>query len=393
MRRVTLDQARRIALGAQGFGETRPPGRVDVRHFRRVFRSIGILQLDSVNVLVRSHYLPVFSRLGPYDRAALHRWTTKSEEIFEYWGHMASLLPTDLYPELRFRMDQWEPWGRLQRIIEEQPGYVESVYEQIVAEGPLQVADLDEPGRRTGPWWGYPPGKTALEWLFASGRVSAYRTTSFGRLYDLVGRVLPADVIETPPLAAEAAYRALLLRSARHHGIGTAWDFGDYYRLHMPTARPVLAALAREGALEEVEVPGWRGPVYLYPSAIMPHRVRGAALLSPFDSLVWERDRTERLFDFRYRIEIYVPREKRIHGYYVLPFLLDGRLRARVDLKTDRALGTLRVRSAFIEPGEDPRRVAPALASELETMADWLGLPEIAYEEAGDLMPVLHSAT
>jgi len=384
-RSMTVGQARRVALGAQGLTSPRPTGRIDVRHFRRVLDCVGLLQLDSVNVLERSHYLPMFSRLGPYDRAALDRWTTDSGEIFEYWGHAASLIPVDRYPTLRFRMDEMKPWGSVRRLIDERPGYVESVFEQVAERGPVTVADLDDPGERGGPWWGYAPGKDALEWLFASGRVTAYRTSSFGRRYELPERVVPGSVMHRPVPDSFEAYRTLLVAATRHHGIGTAADLADYYRLHVSTARPILESLTADGSLVPVTVEGWGHPAYAHPDAAMPRSVSGAALLSPFDSLIWNRDRVERLFCFRYRIEIYTPKDQRVHGYYVLPFLLDGELVARVDLKADRKTGRLLVQAAHLEPGHDASRVAPALARELAAMAVWLNLDEIEVMDRGDL--------
>ena len=391
-RTLTNDQARRIALGAQGFTTPRPTGRVDIRHFRRVLDRVGLLQLDSVNVLERSHYLPMFSRLGPYDRAAFDRWTVSSGELFEYWGHEASLIPVGRYPMFRFRMGEMQPWGSVRRLLDERPGYVEGVLEQVAERGPLTVADLDDAGERGGPWWGYAPGKHALEWLFASGRVTAYRSPTFGRRYDLPERVIPAALLGGSPPDRTEAYRTLLVDAARHHGIGTAADLADYHRLHKPTARPILEDLALEGVVVPVAVDGWRHPAYLHPDAAMPRRSAGTALLSPFDSLIWNRDRVERIFGFRYRIEIYVPKEQRVYGYYVLPFMLDGDLVARVDLKADRKARRLLVQAAHLEPGHDVSRVSPPLADELQAMASWLGMGEIVVVDRGDLAGSLRAS-
>lgn len=389
MRSLSASQAKRIALGAQGFLDSGPTGRVDVRHFRRVMNRVGVVQLDSVNVLARTHYLPFFSRLGAYDRTVLDRWLNDSGEVYEYWAHEASVLPIERYPLFRFRRQDVQPWRRVQELLASHPDYVESVYREVVARGPLTVSDLENPGRRTGSWWGYGSGKVALEWLFVTGRITASRTSAFTRCYDLPERRLSSEVLETTGPGRREAYRKLLVLSARHHGVGTARDLADYYRLHIPTARSILAELAKAGAIHEVEVAGWRSPVYLDPDATMARRADRTALLSPFDSLIWERDRTERLFGFRYRIEIYVPREKRVHGYYVLPFLLDGGLVARVDLKSDRGIQRLRVRAAHCEPGQDPARVASALATELRSLAHWLGLAAIEVEPVGNLAALL----
>ena len=384
-RTLTNDQARRVALGAQGFGTPRPPGRVDVRHFRRVLDQVGLLQLDSVNVLERSHYVPMFSRLGPYDRAAFDRWTVSSGELFEYWGHEASLIPVERHPAFRFRMDEMKPWGSVRRLIDECPGYIEDVLAQVAVKGPLTGADLEDAGERGGPWWGYAPGKHALEWLFASGRVTAYRSQTFGRRYDLPSRVVPSSILEMPAPDRTEAYRTLLVDAARHHGVGTVSDLADYHRLHKPTARPILESLAAEGLVTPVAVDGWRHPAYLHPDATIPRRASGTALLSPFDSLIWNRDRVERIFGFRYRIEIYVPKEQRQFGYYVLPFLLDGDLVARVDLKADRKGRRLLVQAAHLEPGHEASRVVPPLTAELHAMMEWLGLDETVVADRGDL--------
>jgi len=380
-----------MALGSQGLTGTRPAGRVDVRHFRRVLEQIGLLQLDSVNVLARSHYLPVFSRLGSYDIARFDHWTARSGELFEYWGHMASLLPVADHPLYRWRMAAMKPWHHIREIEARRPGYVEAVYEEVRERGPVTVSDLGDAGERTGPWWGYAPGKVALEWLFAAGRLTAYRDGSFTRIYDLPERVIDPAILaaEAPP--AEEAYRVLLERAARHHGVGTAADLADYHRLHVPMARKVMAAMAKRGELEQVEVEGWKGPAYAHPEARLPRR-GGTALLSPFDPLVWNRDRAERLFGFFYRIEIYVPAPKRVYGYYVLPFLMDGHLVARVDLKADRAGGALLVHGVFAEPGVDRTAVAAALAGHLEEMARWLGLSEVKVAANGDLSRLLAGA-
>jgi uncharacterized protein YcaQ len=304
MRRVTADQARRIALAAQGFTDPEPTGAVDRRHFRRVFRRIGLLQLDSVNVLARSHYLPVLARLGPYHRARLDDYTARSGEVFEYWSHVASLLPVEDYPLYRHRMDAEPIWESIAVMGREHPEYVRSVYDEIAERGPLTVSDLSDPGARTGPWWGYGNGKYALEWLFMKGRITSRRTNGFTRLYDLTERVIPQHLLDAEPVPENEAHRVLLLKAARHHGIGTARDLADYHRIKVPAARPILAGLVAAGELEQVEVPGWRNPVYLHPEADRPRRAHGTALLSPFDSLIWERDRTERIFNFFYREQV-----------------------------------------------------------------------------------------
>ena len=386
--KISLDRARRLALAAQGFADPPPRGRVDVRHFRRVLRRVGVVQLDSVNVIARAHYLPFFARLGPYDPEALDRWLWRSGELFEYWIHEASLTAIERWPLLTYRMRRPHHWKSIERINVEQPGFVQQVLDEVRESGPLRVGELPEGSGRTGPWWGYGPGKLALEWLFVRGEITIADRPNFTRLYDLTDRVIPAE-LRRHHVEQDEAERSLLRDAVRHHGIGTVADLADYHRLKRTPAKAHLAELAAAGDIAEVSVDDWPGPVYMDPELSVPHAIEGAALLAPFDPVVWFRDRAERLFDFHYRIEIYTPQEKRIHGYYVLPFLLDGELVARVDLKADRGAGRLLVRGAFSEPGQDRRRVATALRTELESMASWQGLSEIEVDANGDLAPYL----
>jgi uncharacterized protein len=400
---ISLRDARRIALAAQGFGDARPKGRVDSRHFRRVLDRLATVQIDSVNVVTRSHELVFFSRLGPYDRAALTRWLWDSRQVFEYWGHEASLHPVSRHRLLRWRMAGDHQWGGIRRSVRDNPQMVEAALAEIAASGPVSIGDLDvhrQAPRREASWWGWGDGKRVVEHLFYTGAVTATRRNGFTRYYVLPERWLPAEALAEPTPDPDDARRELLLLSARAHGLGTARDLADYYRINVPAAAELLAGLADDGALERVRVEGWTQPAYLHPEARVPRRrLRARALLSPFDSVIWERQRTERLFGFRYRIEIYVPAAKRVHGYYVLPFLLDDHLVGRVDLKADRQAGVLRVRSAWAEPdgvlrrvdGRD--RVAGELAGELATMAGWLDLPGgVDVESAGDLAPDLAAA-
>ena len=392
-RQLSNSQARRIALAAQGFSEPRPNGRIDRRHFRRVIDRIGLLQLDSVNVLQRSHYLPMWSRLGPYSIEALDQYTARSGEMFEYWGHVASLLPVGLHRLFRWRMEEMEPWRRVQDVIGGHADYVPSILAEIAEHGPLTVSDLSDPGTRTGPWWGHGKGKVALDWLFAKGQVTAYRNGNFGRLYDLPENVIASEYLNAPTPTKEEAYRELLLLSARHHGIGTAADLTDYYRLNKPIARPILAALVADGELEEVAVAGWPHPAYMHPEAKLPRLIKSSALLSPFDPVVWERDRVERLFDFFYRIEIYVPEPERIYGYYVLPFLMGEHLVGRFDLKSDRKNGVLLVKGSYREESADADEVAERVAPELVSMSEWLGLGgDVDIADRGNLAAVLKRA-
>jgi len=386
MRKVSIEAARRIALGAQGFSTPKPAGRIDVRHFRRVMHQLGLVQLDSVNVCVRTHYMPFYSRLGAYDRGHLDSWLNESGENFEYWAHAAAVLPVDRYPLWRWKMETMKPWRRADDLLDAHPGLIENVLQQVGDHGPLTVRDLDAPEHTNEAWWGYGPGKVALEVLFANGHVSALRTGNFMRLYDLPERTIPPEFLdEGIAYDKEDAYRQLLIEATRHHGIGTAADIADYFRLHVSTAAPILESLAQAGTIEKVAVGGWDEPAYLDRDAVRPRSITGSALLSPFDPIMWNRDRAERMFGFEYRIEIYVPEPERVFGYYVLPFMLDGDIVGRVDLKADRKGGRLLVRSAFIEEGKDVERVTAALAAELSRFSSWLGMDEIVIEERGNL--------
>ncbi len=391
VRTMSIDRARRAALAAQGLHRPRP-GRVDVRHLRRVLDHVGLVQLDSVNVIARAHYLPFFARLGAYDTGALDRWLWRSGELFEYWGHEASMLPIDDWPLMGHRMRGARPWNSIQRIIRDHPEFLDRIHDEVHERGPLTVSDLSEGGERTGPWWGWGKGKVALEWLFVTGRLAVADRPNFTKVYDTADRVIPDSLREAPEVDPTAARRRLLRRAVRHHGIGAVPDLADYYRIRPTDARPLLERLADDGEIVEVEVPGWKGPAYLDPDLSIPRSIRARALLAPFDPVVWFRDRAERLFDFRYRIEIYVPEPKRVYGYYVLPFLLDDRLVGRVDLKADRAGGRLLVRGAYGEDGIDRPRVARELAGELVAMAEWMRLAEIEVEDRGDLAGAVASA-
>ncbi|MDQ3463311.1 MAG: winged helix DNA-binding domain-containing protein [Actinomycetota bacterium] len=381
--------ARRVALAAQGFADPRPAGAVDVRHLRRVVDRVGLLQIDSVNVLSRSHYLPVFSRLGAYSRRQLDELAYQRRELFEYWAHEASFVPIRLHRHLRWRMAraEHEAWGSMQHLARDKPGFIEDVLAQVQERGPLTAAAVavDRP-IRPGSMWNWHEGKVAMEWLFFIGAVStARRTAGFERLYDVTDRVIPPAILAAPTPAREDAQRELVRVAARSHGVATERDLRDYFRLRVEDCRERIRELVEEGELVPVQVPGWRQQAYLHRDARIPRWIRARALLSPFDSLIWERGRTEQLFDFRFRLEIYTPAAKRVHGYYVLPFLLGDRLVARVDLKADRQAGILRVQAAFAEPAIDPRELCAELAAELRVMAEWLGLERVWAAERGDL--------
>ena len=385
---LSLADARRVALAAQGFAKARPTGRVDIRHIRRVLEHVGLLQIDSVNVLVRAHYMPLFSRLGPYRMSLLDDAVYRRREFFETWAHVASLVPVERYPLLRYRMDAEPTRPRLRHWLKENEDYVDGVLDELERRGPLAASELNEPGRgtgSTGTWWNRSKGKTALEWHFLRGRVMAHDRRNFERVYGLTERVLPGRVLESDPVERTTAERALLMLAARSHGVATAADLADYYRLPIAPCREALREFADAGALREVSVEGWKEPAYLHPDARIPRAIRAQALLAPFDPLIWERARTQRLFDFRYRIEIYVPEKQRQFGYYVLPFLLGDRLVARVDLKTDRTKRSLLVKAAYAEDGQDLSLVAGRLASELRLMAGWLELETVRVARRGNL--------
>jgi uncharacterized protein len=396
--KLTLARARRIALAAQGFGRPRPAKPPSASQIAALVGRLGVLQLDSVNVFSRSHYMPVFSRLGPYDRSRLDRLAghgngAVDRRLIEYWAHEASLIPVELHPLFRWRMAdvQREAWGSIARVIREQPDLVAETLELVAENGPVRARDTGavRAPPRPGHMWNWHQGKVALEYLFFTGQVAAAARVNFERLYDTIDRVLPADVLERPTPAAEDAQRQLVRVAAQALGIATEPDLGDYFRLPRAASKARVAELAQAGELIEVEVEGWSAAAYLWPAARQPRKLHARALLSPFDSLIWFRQRTERLFDFRYRIEIYTPAARRVHGYYVLPFLLGDRLVARVDLKSDRQRGALLVQGAFGEPGIDAVTVAAELAAELRLVSSWLGLEAVSVSRRGDLARAL----
>jgi hypothetical protein len=384
--KLSLAQARRIALAAQGFHEARPEAS-GARQIARVLQRSHLLQIDSVNVLVRAHYMPLFSRLGAYERELLDRsaYHPRKRAAFEYWGHEASLIRLDLHPLFRWRMARAArgegTYGGLARFGRERRAFIEEVRREIEARGPMGAGELSAGGKGQGSWWGWSDGKRALEWLFWAGEVTTRTRRGFERIYDLPERALPASVLNAPTPPEDEAQRELLRLSIRSLGIASERCLRDYFRIEPQDAKARIPELVEAGDLVPVTVEGWSGPVYLDPGARLPRRIEAQALVSPFDPIVWERTRTERLFGFRYRIEIYTPAEKREFGYYCLPFLLGDRIVARVDLKADRAGGRLIVHSIHPEASVAPDEIAPALGDELRLMARWLGLGEIAAPE------------
>jgi uncharacterized protein YcaQ len=392
MQSLSRAQARRVAVAAQGFLDPRHRT-PDLRTLGRTVRRTGVLQIDSVNVLQRAHYMPLFSRMGPYDTALLDRASGRSpRKLVEYWAHVAAFMPVDLWPHMQHRMrryrDGGHPW---------MDGRDDDLAASLVAElrerGRQTSRDLDDGLPRSKDHWGWNWSETkkVLEYLFLAGELAvAGRTPQFERLYDLPERVIPRAVLELPAPSDEDAHRELVRRAAMSHGVATARDLRDYYRMHVDDVKPAIASLVEDGELLPVQVEGRPG-YYLHRDARLPRRVAARALLSPFDPLVWERARTEALFDFSYRIEIYVPEDRRVHGYYVLPFLLGDRIVARVDLKADRRAGRLRVHAAYAEPGA-PEETAAELAAELLALAGWLGLDDVVVGDRGDLSAALRSA-
>ncbi|MBM6593797.1 winged helix-turn-helix domain-containing protein [Microvirga pudoricolor] len=379
---LTQAQARRIALAAQGLHEPRPE-RVTARHLARALSRSHLLQIDSVNVLVRAHYMPLFSRLGAYDQGLLERigYHRTKRIAFEYWGHEASLIHLDLHPLFRWRMARAARgegiYGGLARFGHERKDFIDRVREEIRARGPIGAGELTDGGKSQSAWWGWSDGKRALEWLFWAGEVTTLTRRGFERIYDLTERVLPDAVLNAPTPSDEEAQRELLRHSVRALGVASERCLRDYFRLEAADAKARIPELVEAGDLVPATVEGW-GPVYLDPAARMPRKVGARALVSPFDPVVWERTRTEKLFDFRYRIEIYTPAEKREFGYYCLPFVLGEAIVARLDLKADRASRRLIVHAIHLEHHAAPDTVAGPLGEELRLMAGWLGLTDIA---------------
>ena len=407
---LSVAQARRIALAAQGFTRRRPgadPGGsvsaqsisarvVTANHVAAVIRRLGFFQIDSVNVLARAHYMPLYSRLGAYDTDLLHRAAgRRPRRLFEYWAHEAALVDVELWQAFQFRMESGaRMWGSMARIAEDNPELIDRVLERVRSHGPLTAREIEhDVPRDTGHWgWNWSEVKTALEYLFYKGKVTAARRNgAFERVYDLPERVLPQKSLDAAPLSAAEAQGVLMSHAAQALGVGTAQCLRDYFRMQPEPARVAIEELVETGELVPVQIEGWRRPAYLHRDAVRPRTVRARALLSPFDPIVFERTRAERLFDFRYRIEIYVPVGKRVHGYYVLPFLLGDRLVARVDLKADRRAGALVVQGAWAE-SHAPASTADELADELRLMARWLGLETITPPGRGDLADGLTSS-
>jgi uncharacterized protein len=388
-------EARRIALAAQGLASPKRDGAANWTRMAKSIETMGLLQIDSVNVLCRSHYLPVFSRAGAYGQDTLDARTHggRKRTFFEYWAHEASFLPMKLYPLMRWKMERARQgdgtYEGVHKFAREHRAYVKRTLEEVRARGPTTVSDLTEPGERSGHWWGWSKGKYALEYLFDTGEVTAAKREGFERFYDLPERVIPSDALNAPAPPAREAIRALLDLSGQALGIATEFDLRDYFRLPVADTKTGIAELVEAGRLAPVAVKDWKHQAYLHIGAAIPRKAAAQALVSPFDPICWERDRTERMFGFRYRIEIYTPKPKRVYGYYVLPFLLGDRFAARVCLKADRQAGVLRANAIHLEDGADAGETSAALAMELERMAGWLGLGGVQAGKEGNLAQAL----
>ena len=388
---MELREARRIALAAQGFRQQsrdRPAGWAKLAS---TIDEMHLLQIDSVNVLTRSHYLPLFSRAGTYDRAALDKRTLarSNRHVFECWAHEASLVPLQLHPLMRWRMHRAQKgdgiYTGFDNFARDEKAFLKNTLAFIAKNGPVRAAEIPGAGKSSGGWWGWSKGKIAVECLFDHGLVTASHRDSFERLYDIPDRVIPPEILALPTPVEEESFQRLMLMSAEALGIGTEIDLRDYFRLPVADARRALQSLVTEKKLIEVKVLGWPKPAYVLPSVKTPRKAGGTALLSPFDPLVWNRDRAERLFNFHYRIEIYTPEGKRRYGYYVLPFLMGEEIVGRVCLKADREAGVLRANAIHAEEMAVHSEVAPALAAELQRMSAWLGLDKVEAGKKGNL--------
>jgi uncharacterized protein len=393
---VSKAEARRIALAAQGFGAPKLERALTMRDVHALTNRLAQFQIDSINVVTRAHFMPLFSRLGPYDPALLERAAYRPpRRLFEYWGHAASLIDISLQPLLRFRMQPGfrDVWSGVERAAQQNADLIPFIRDEVAARGPISARDLEiaEERDRSNWGWNWSRVKTVLEWLFYVGEVtSAYRNSQFERVYDLPERVIPRSVLAMPTPTPQESVIGLIRRAAQALGIATESCLRDYFRTRLTMTREAIATLIESGELIRLTVEGSTSrPWYLWHKARIPRRITARALLSPFDSMIFERARLERLFGFNYRIEIYVPEPRRIHGYYVYPFLLGEEFVARVDLKADRSGGVLRANAAWIEPGHDSFEVAPELASELKIMAEWLGLERVEILPRGDLAPAL----
>ena len=396
MRSLSTDQARRIALHAQGFGAKDRTTPVNKGHLRRLIRKMHIVQLDSVPVIIRTQYMPAFSRLGPYAPEALDEIAYKHDEYFEAFIHEASLVPVEDEPLYRFfkqRALEGRTWGGLVKLAKEEASYIDAVLEEVAERGPLLASELSDPRPQSGEWWGSRSlGTLALDWLFRIGAVGIRRVGNFEKKFDLLDRIVPDTVRAQPTPSEDDALKELLVRAAAALGVATGPCLTDYFRLPKRAVKPLFDELVEDGRLVPVDVPGTKRPTYLHPDTVVPRSVHARALVSPFDPIVWFRDRGEWLFDFEYRIEIYVPKHKRQYGYYVLPFILGDQIVGRCDLKTDRKDGVLRLLGAFAEHGVPEEAIADELAEELKQLATMVGVDEVSVDASGRLAKLVKAA-
>ena len=384
--------ARRLALGAHGMVDTRPTSKINRGHVRRVIDKLGLLQIDSVNVVCRSHYLPLYARLGPYDTNLLHRLASDGD-LIEGWIHEATFLPArdhHLFDWRRRDARDLNVRPKTKKWANENSEFIEKVLTSVRERGPVSASDFEEKNQKRGPWWGWGDAKIALEWLFRTGDLGAIRANQFERRYDLMERVLPAEFHDVPVPDRDDAHRQLLTKAATHLGVATVEELGDYHRLQIGETRRHVNDLVTDGVLEQVSVQGWETPGYVPRGWTRARKNSISSLISPFDPITWHRDRAERIFGFRYRIEIYVPKPKRVYGYYVLPFVHRNGILARVDVKNDRQESVLRILSTWGEAhDDDPADTAAALANELRHLATFLGTSDIDIQNKGDLAPEL----
>ena len=394
-RSISLDVARRMALGAQGFGDPAPSGRVDRRHLRRAMARMRVVQLDSIPIVARTQYLPFHSRLGPYDMALLDRVAYRDDEWFELWAHEASIMPVDVEPLFRWMTDRarsGHTWKSLHQVSVREPAYVEAVLAEVRERGAVTGGELSDPRplpKDGSGWWNRSLGVLALDWLYRVGELGVRRRGNFEKVFSPIEDIVPKEILDQPTPAPDDAVRELTKRSVQALGVGTAKGVADYFRLPIKMVRPALDELVESGAIDVAEVESWNKPAFVDPKAVVPRRITGATVLSPFDPVVWNRDRAERIWGFEYRIEIYVPAAKRRWGYYVLPVMVDGDLVARLDVKTDRDASVLRIKAAYAEPGHATPAVAARVRSAVEDLRVLVRVDEVDVADRGDLAPHL----